>query len=107
MEERNKKLEIVKQVVNILRLDKDEDIIEVISERMDLRNDLGFDSFDLAEFTVRIEEKLGVDVFEKGLVNNIKEVIDIESVAKMVLYLSRTDSISITGQNIHVDSGTI
>lgn len=39
-----------------------------------LREDLGFESLDLAELTVRIEEKFGVDVFADGLVNTVGEI---------------------------------
>jgi acyl carrier protein len=40
-----------------------------------LRNDIGFDSLDLAELTVRIEAEFGIDIFEKGIVNTIGEII--------------------------------
>ena len=39
-----------------------------------LREDLQFDSLDLAEFTVRVEERFGVDIFEQGLLNTLGEV---------------------------------
>ena len=39
-----------------------------------LRDDLGFDSLDLAELTVRIEDEFNVDIFEDGLVETIEEV---------------------------------
>ena len=39
-----------------------------------LREDLGFDSFDLAELTVRVEQEFGVDVFEDS---NVESVADI------------------------------
>ncbi|BET69360.1 phosphopantetheine-binding protein [Opitutales bacterium ASA1] len=39
-----------------------------------LREDLGFDSMDLAELTVRIEERFGVDVFAEGVVRTVGEV---------------------------------
>lgn len=35
--------------------------------------DLGFDSLDLAELTVRIEDELGVDIFEGGVIRTIGE----------------------------------
>jgi len=41
-----------------------------------LREDLGFNSLDLAEFTVRIEERFGVDVFADGIVTTFGEVRD-------------------------------
>jgi acyl carrier protein len=39
-----------------------------------LREELGFDSLDLAELTVRIEEAFGVDVFATGVVHTIGEI---------------------------------
>lgn len=45
-----------------------------ISENTSLRNDLAFDSFDLAEFTVRIEDEFGIDIFQTGLIENIADV---------------------------------
>lgn len=41
-----------------------------------LRNDLGLDSLDLAVLTVKIEAKLGVDVFAKGIVTTVGEILD-------------------------------
>lgn len=42
--------------------------------RSSLRNDLGFDSLDLAELTVRIQDLWGVDVFEDGVVDTLAEL---------------------------------
>lgn len=39
-----------------------------------LREDLGLDSLDLAELTVRIEDAFSVDVFADGLVRTIGEI---------------------------------
>ncbi|MCK9412236.1 MAG: phosphopantetheine-binding protein [Prolixibacteraceae bacterium] len=39
-----------------------------------LREDLGLDSFNLAELTVHIEEEFGVDIFEEGLVITLGEI---------------------------------
>lgn len=61
-------------VINQVLTGKGEPAIEQIVEEMDLRNDLGFDSLDLAELTVRIEEVFKVDVFEDGLIKTIGEI---------------------------------
>ena len=47
-----------------------------IEREYSFRNDLGFDSFDLAELTVRVEDVFGIDIFEDGLVNTLGEVMD-------------------------------
>lgn len=39
-----------------------------------LRNDLGFDSLELAVLTVHIEAKFGVDVFADGVVETVGEL---------------------------------
>ncbi|WHX50792.1 phosphopantetheine-binding protein [Paenibacillus woosongensis] len=44
-------------------------------EHLSLRSDLAFDSFDLAELTVRIEDEYSIDIFEMN--ENIDTVIDI------------------------------
>lgn len=41
-----------------------------------LMDDLGFDSLELAELTVRLEDEFGVDVFENGLVKSVGEVLE-------------------------------
>lgn len=39
-----------------------------------LRDDLGMDSFNLAELTVYIEEEFDIDIFEDGIVNTVAEI---------------------------------
>jgi acyl carrier protein len=41
----------------------------------DLRRDLGLDSLDLAELTVRIQDRYGVDVFASGIVRTWGELV--------------------------------
>jgi acyl carrier protein len=60
--------------INTVREGKGEAPLSDIRDDMHLRNDLGFDSFDLAELTVRIEEACEVDVFSQGLVNTVGEI---------------------------------
>ena len=61
--------------------------VDSLNDNDKLRNDLGFDSFDLAELTVIIEEEFNVDIFEDGLVENISEII--KSLFKIVLHLTK------------------
>ncbi len=49
--------------------------ITEITETSSLRNDIGFDSLDLAELTVRIEAEYDVDIFENGVVNTVGEIL--------------------------------
>ena len=47
-----------------------------LDPKLSLRDDLGFDSLDLAELTVRIEDQFGIDIFEDGFVTRIDEIIE-------------------------------
>lgn len=62
-------------LVNLIRSNKQQPPVEGLSNDLRLREDLGFDSFDLAELTVRIEDRFGVDVFAGGVVRTVGEVL--------------------------------
>jgi acyl carrier protein len=62
--------EIIKQ----LQIDSGIEPSTVINDDDDLINDLGFDSLDLAELTVIIEDEYGVDIFEKKIIRKIYEI---------------------------------
>jgi acyl carrier protein len=66
----NQLLEIINQVL----INKGGKPITSLSDSTHLRNELGFDSFDLAELTVRVEDALGKDIFESGIVNTIGDI---------------------------------
>lgn len=61
-------------IINTVRAGIGEKALDAISDDMDLRKDIGFDSFNLAEMTVHFEEEFGVDIFEDGVVNTIGEI---------------------------------
>ena len=44
--------------------------------KLKLRDDIGFDSFDLAQLTVMIEDEFDVDIFEDGIIQTVEEVIN-------------------------------
>lgn len=67
--------EKVLEIINQIRASKDLAVILTLNASDDLRNDLALNSFDLAEFTVRIEDEFDIDIFEDGLVNTIGEVL--------------------------------
>jgi acyl carrier protein len=50
--------------------------IKSIFETDKLRDDIGLDSFDLAELTVRVEEAFDVDIFEDGIIEVISEILN-------------------------------
>ena len=70
--EKSKLLEIMNTVLSNAKKAN----ISALSPAMHLRNDIGFDSLDLAELTVRIEAECDVDIFEDGIVNTVAELME-------------------------------
>jgi acyl carrier protein len=66
--------EKILSVINAVLENKGMPRIETLDASLHLREDLGFDSFDLAELTVRIENIFNVDVFADGIVNTVGDV---------------------------------
>jgi acyl carrier protein len=67
----NNLLEIINRVLD----SNDKDVIDNISDYINLKNDLGFDSFMLAELTVEIEEETGIDIFKDGMIFTISDIL--------------------------------
>lgn len=63
-------------VVNTVRANKSLPALPELHAGMRLREDLGFDSLDLAELTARIDAQFGVDVFADGLVFTVGEIAE-------------------------------
>ncbi|MBP6577153.1 MAG: acyl carrier protein [Chryseobacterium sp.] len=61
-------------IINSIKKNKFEEEFSELKPEQKLREDLNFDSFDLAELTVKIEEEFEVDIFEDGLVNTVEEI---------------------------------
>jgi len=69
--------ESLRDVVNDILEKKDGSRpVEHLSDDRSLTEDLGLDSLDLAEMTVRLEDRHGVDVFEDDVVDEVGEVLD-------------------------------
>ncbi len=64
------------KIINIILEKNNKELISVLRPDYSLRNDLGFDSLDLAELTVRIEAEFGKDIFEDGIVYKIGEILE-------------------------------
>jgi acyl carrier protein len=62
-------------IINSVLANRGKKEIEVCDPNLDLRTELGLDSLDLAELTVKIEMKYDVDIFADGIVSTIGEVI--------------------------------
>lgn len=64
------------QIINIIQSNRGRKAILELSPELRLRDGIGFDSLDLAELTVRIENEFGVDIFEDGLVETVGEILE-------------------------------
>ncbi len=67
--------EILTKMINEIMNKKGSQSVVELKTAQTLRNDYGFDSLDLAELTVRIEDEFGVDIFEHGNVDTISEIL--------------------------------
>jgi acyl carrier protein len=67
--------EKVLAIINKICVAKEFPTLNKLNTNDNLRNDIGFTSFDLAELTVCIEDEFGIDIFEDGLVNTVGELL--------------------------------
>lgn len=63
-------------IVNNIRKCAGRTELQQLSPGQKLQQDLQLDSLELAEMTVLIESKFGVDVFEDGIVITVQDVLD-------------------------------
>ena len=68
-------IENLQKIIKSIKERKVEQFAGEITAATSLRDDLHFDSFDLAELTVRIESEFGIDVFEDGIVYTVGEIL--------------------------------
>lgn len=68
--------EKVLAIVNEIRYAKGLTPKTELKPEYDLRNDLEFTSFDLAELTVKVEDEFDVDIFEEGIITNVGEIYE-------------------------------
>lgn len=64
------------EIVNSIRESKGLNPKSELNSTDNLRNDLDFTSFDLAELTVKIEDEFDIDIFEDGLINTVGEILE-------------------------------
>lgn len=64
------------EIINKILISKNEQVITNILPTDHLRRDLGLESFDMVELVVELEDEFGVDIFEAGNVETIKDVLD-------------------------------
>lgn len=63
------------EIINTVLENRGKTRVETISGDSHLRNNLGMDSLDLAELTVRIEVEYEVDIFEDGIVETVGDIL--------------------------------
>lgn len=68
--------EKILEIMNTVLDNRAKEKLVSINPEMHLRNDIGFDSLDLAELTVRIETEYDIDIFEDGIVNTVGEILE-------------------------------
>lgn len=68
-------MEKLLSIINTVLENRGKTTVASINADTSLRNDLGLDSLDLAELTVRIESEYDVDIFEDGIVTTIGEIM--------------------------------
>ncbi len=64
------------EIINTVLENRANEKLKTLNSEMELRNDIGFDSLDLAELTVRIEVEFDVDIFENGIVTTVGEIFE-------------------------------
>jgi acyl carrier protein len=63
------------EIINTVRTNKGLSPVAELNPEHDLRSDLGFDSLDLAELTVRVEKDFGIDIFADSFVLTVADII--------------------------------
>ena len=66
----------VLKFINVIRVKKALPPLANLSPQMSLGIDLEFDSLDLAQLTVLIEDEFGVDIFEEDIIETIGEIYE-------------------------------
>jgi acyl carrier protein len=67
-------MEQLKTILNTVLRNRGKAEIKDIKPSSRIRDDIGLDSLDLAELTVRIEAEFDVDIFADGIVATIGEI---------------------------------
>lgn len=65
----------LERIIKSVLQNRSKQVPDIISKETRLREDLGMDSLDLAELTVKIEAEYDVDIFADGLVNTVDEIL--------------------------------
>lgn len=69
-------MERIKDILNIILKNREKKELKELNYDTNLRDDIGLDSLDLAELTVRIEAEYEVDIFGEGIVNTVGDILE-------------------------------
>ncbi len=64
------------EIINLILKKKSKKILSKLEPNITLMKDIGFDSLDLAELTVRIEAEFEIDIFEDGIVMTVGQILE-------------------------------
>ena len=64
----------VSQIINAILANSGREL-PTITPQTNLRTDVKFDSYDLAELTVIIQEEFGVDIFVDSPITTVEEIL--------------------------------
>jgi acyl carrier protein len=70
------KKKVIELIKNLILENNIEVSTEEINDSTSLTNDLGLDSFSLAQLTVEIESEFGVDIFEEGVISTVGDIFN-------------------------------
>ena len=70
------KEKVIEIILNLLEENDIKIQVDEINDSTSLTNDLGLDSFNLAQLTVMIESEFGIDIFENGVISNVGDILD-------------------------------
>jgi acyl carrier protein len=65
----------IEEIISFVLTKRGKKVPQNISHSTKLR-DIGFDSLDLAEWTVRVENKTGIDIFEDGIIETVGGILE-------------------------------
>ena len=69
-------LQFLCNIINSIRQVSGRDSIPKLKVDHHLQRDLELDSLELAEMTVLIESKFGIDIFKDGIVKTVQDVLN-------------------------------
>jgi acyl carrier protein len=63
-------------IINDILTTNEKPSLDKIDGDASLTDDIGLDSLDLAQLTVMVEDKYGIDIFEDQIITHVKQIFD-------------------------------